>query len=135
MLLSFVNPCPRLAVVVAILALAFGCRNAPTGLEGEYAELLGARVPTSVPEGATFEVVGYFGRGACDVTRPEVVRTPMGVRMALLRVPARTDDPCIGVLLPDTVSVQVSPPFPLPFTVRLRRAGAPDSVIVVRAAR
>ena len=114
-----------------VLAAGVGCRGA-TAPTGQLAELLGARVPATAAPGEALEVAGYFGRGACERTRPVVERSGATLSLALVREVPDSPGPCIGVLLPDTVVARVPAPVPLPLTVRFRRAGAADSVVVVR---
>jgi hypothetical protein len=120
-------------VAVSVVGLGvLGCAGAPTSPVTELTELLGARVPTTAPAGAGFMVVGYFGHGACDRVTPIVEQTPSSLRMALVRQVDRTPQPCVDILVGDSVVARVGAGATLPFTVRLARRGAGESVIVVR---
>jgi hypothetical protein len=121
------------AGVGLLLALATGCRETTDVALVGGAELLGARVPAGVLRGVPFDVVGYFGRGACSIGEPVVRRTSESVSIAMrlrgVELPPGTA--CTAALLQDSVRVTVTPPFTVPFTVRLRRGLRPDSVIMV----
>jgi hypothetical protein len=125
--------CAALGAVPCAAALAAsGCGGTPTSPDVELTELRGARVPATVAPGTAFTVVGYYGRGACDQVTPVVEQTAAGVQLALVRRVERTPRPCIDILVGDSVVARVGPAATLPFTVRLRRSGGPDSVLVVR---
>jgi hypothetical protein len=125
---------PRALLTFACAAslAAAGCGGTPTGPDVEVTELRGARVPATVAPGTAFTVVGYYGHGACDQVTPVVEQTADGVQLALVRRVERTARPCTDILVGDSVVARVGPAATLPFTVRLRRRGGPDSVLVVR---
>ena len=132
-LLLVLRPHALLARLCAASLAAAGCGGTPTGPDVELTELRGARVPATVAPGTAFMVVGYFGRGACDRVTPVVEQTAAGVQLALVRRVERTPRPCTDILVGDSVVARVGTAATLPFTVRLRRSGEPDSVLVVRA--
>ena len=73
--------------------LAAGCRSPSESGVGRAAELLEARIPAAVAPGTAFEMVAYFGRGACDAAQPEVhlqsASARIGMRLRPVAIAAR----------------------------------------------
>jgi hypothetical protein len=118
-----------LPLALAGLVAIAGCKLV-TDPVGEAAWLMGAVVPAHVAPNQSFEVIGAYGRGACDERHPRTLRGIDDARIGLRLVSTR--QMCIAVLVVDSVKLRIDPPFSLPFLVRFERAGAADSVFVVR---
>ena len=126
----------RVPVLVAICCALLGCHSSPTApREYRVAELLRVSVPESVLPGSAFPVTGYYGRGACDQTRPLREQSASGARLGL-QLTTKDLPPgtaCILILLTDSVKVDVAAPYTLPYTVRFERYGMADSVVVIES--
>lgn len=125
----------RVFYVAGIAAIfAAGCHSPQEPGPERAAELLGARIPAVVDRGTGFRLVGYFGRGACEapepVTEVSSSEASIGMRLRQLSIPAGSA--CPSILISDSVVATVAPPVTFPYTVRLKRATLPDSVVTVR---
>lgn len=121
--------------VGAAAILATACRSPQEPAPEVAAELMGARIPSAVAPGTSFQLVAYFLHGACDEPRPVVELAPAGatIGLRLLQRSIPKGSACPDIALRDSVAVVVTPPITLPYTVRLQRRSLPDSVVIVQA--
>jgi len=124
----------RCLVFLVTCLSALGCRSNTTAPSDEHpALLIRVHAPESVAPATPFSVIGYFGHGACDTTRPIREVSATGVRLGLqVTSNLSPGEMCIEILRIDSVQVDVVPPYTLPYTVRLERYMMPDSVVVIR---
>lgn len=126
----------RALVVVTIAGVAVvACHGDTTAPRTSHpAELLRVEAPKTVAPGSAFSVLAYYGRGACDSASPVTERALSGARLGLqLTYSAPDGAVCPDILISESVSLQVTPPYSLPYTVRLQRPSGTDSVVVIAA--
>lgn len=125
---------PRVIAAIFVGAAFVACGEATAPARERTIALESVRVPADVVPPASFDIEGEFWRGACDAIYQRVEREPAGVRVSVyekLREPGR-DIVCTAQVFLDTVVVRVEAPYQLPFTVRVKRDGASDTVFVIR---
>lgn len=124
----------RVLSALFVWATVVACSDATAPDAERTITLESVRVPSEVDSPASFNVVGVYWRGACEAVHQRAVREPAELRVTVFQkdgVPS-PDVACIALVYRDTVVVRVDAPYVLPFTVRLQRAGASDTLFVVR---
>ena len=124
----------RWRVMCAVMLVA-GCATntvEPVDTTERVAEIQEITAPAFVAGTDTLRVMAKYGRGACDIPRRLRTVRQDGAQLGMRVTPNPTRMACIDLLVLDTISITVPPPYTLPYVVVFERPEGRDTTAVIR---